>query len=100
MTPSALLSDAALGRRATAGRAPTPGRGGGTPVRTRASAASSSDRLDDAILLSAKLIYASSPAMEHTREGHPESNLRVPAILDALAAANLTPEARASWRGR
>ena len=38
----ALLSDAALGRRATAGRAPTPGRGGGTPVRTRASAASSS----------------------------------------------------------
>ena len=33
--------------------------------------------------------------MEHTREGHPESNLRVPAILDALAAANLTPEARA-----
>ena len=99
MTPSALWSDAALGRRATAGRAPTPGRGGGTPVRTRASAsaasASSPDRLDDAILLSAKLIYASSPAMEHTREGHPESNLRVPAILDALAAANITPEARA-----
>ena len=94
MTSSALLLDAALGRCATAGRAPTPGRG---PVRTRASATSSSasDCLDDASLLSAKLIYASSPAMEHTREGHPESNLRVPAILDALAAANLTPEARA-----
>ena len=88
------MLDAALGRCVIAGRAPTPGRG---PVRTRASAtsSSSSDRLDDASLLSAKLIYASSPAMEHTREGHPESNLRVPAILDALAAANLTPEARA-----
>ena len=88
------MLDAALGRCATAGHAPTPGRG---PVRTRASATSSSasDCLDDASLLSAKLIYASSPAMEHTREGHPESNLRVPAILDALAAANLTPEARA-----
>jgi len=41
-----------------------------------------------------RLIYATSPALDHARDGHPESNARVPAILDALLDANLTPEAR------
>ena len=50
--------------------------------------------LDDATLKSAKLIYATSPALDHVREGHPESNARVPAILDALAEAHLTPGER------
>jgi acetoin utilization deacetylase AcuC-like enzyme len=32
--------------------------------------------------------------LDHARDGHPESNARVPAILDALADADLTPAAR------
>ena len=50
--------------------------------------------LDVATLKSAKLIYATSPALDHMREGHPESNERVPAILDALGEAHLTPSER------
>jgi hypothetical protein len=50
--------------------------------------------LDPAILFSSKLIYATSPALGHMQEGHPESNMRVPAILDALTEAHLTPQER------
>jgi acetoin utilization deacetylase AcuC-like enzyme len=50
--------------------------------------------LDPETLRTSKLIYATSPALDHARDGHPESNARVPAILDALLAANLTPERR------
>ena len=53
-------------------------------IRPRAAAAGGECTLDDATLKSAKLIYATSPALTHMREGHPESNTRVPAILDAL----------------
>ena len=98
MTPSALTASAGL-RRASSALASAPTHATSRraamrserAVQTRASASG----LDDDTLKSARLIYASSPAMEHMREGHPESNLRVPAILDALADANLTPTARA-----
>jgi len=50
--------------------------------------------IDAAALRDAKLIYATAPAMLHMREGHPESNARVPAILDALALGGLTPAER------
>ena len=46
------------------------------------------------LLLSSKLIFATSAALDHARDGHPESNARVPAILDALVDADLTPAAR------
>ena len=39
--------------------------------------------------------HATNAALEHAREGHPESNARVPAILDALSEARLTPDERA-----
>jgi acetoin utilization deacetylase AcuC-like enzyme len=51
--------------------------------------------LDDADWLrSASIIYASSPAMDHERVGHPECNARVPAILAALDAARITARDR------
>ena len=58
------------------------------------SGAGSSFSLDADVLKSSKLIYATSPALDHARDGHPESNARVPAILDALLDANLTLELR------
>ena len=42
-----------------------------------------------------KLIYISSPALSHDRLGHPECAARGTAILDALQANKLTPEALA-----
>ena len=58
------------------------------------SSSSSSSSLSPDLLLSSKLIFATSAALDHARDGHPESNARVPAILDALADADLTPAAR------
>ena len=43
---------------------------------------------------SPSLLFATSAALEHVQLGHPESNARVPAILDALKAGALTPAAR------
>ena len=66
-----------------------------TPVTRAASDdASSTCALDAETLRTSRLIYATSPALDHARDGHPESNARVPAIMDALLDANLTPEAR------
>lgn len=76
-------------------RPPAPRRARAHPVVVVVAAAAGGEcTLDDATLKSAKLIYATSPAMDHMREGHPESNARVPAILDALAEARLTPHER------
>lgn len=41
-----------------------------------------------------RVVYATSAALEHALEGHPESNARVPAIVEALARDGLTPETR------
>ena len=80
--------DRRAGRRA--GRA--------TPVTRAASddeeSSSLTWTLDPTTLETSRLIYATAPALDHARDGHPESNARVPAILDALLDANLTPEAR------
>lgn len=65
------------------------------PPRATVVASAGECALDDATLRSAKLIYATNAALEHAREGHPESNARVPAILDALSEARLTPDERA-----
>ena len=43
---------------------------------------------------SARVVYATSKALEHACEGHPESNARVPAIEEALKRHGLTPETR------
>jgi acetoin utilization deacetylase AcuC-like enzyme len=72
--------------------------GRATPVTRAASddeeSSSSTWTLDPTTLETSRLIYATAPALDHARDGHPESNARVPAILDALLDANLTPEAR------
>ncbi|XP_055959599.1 uncharacterized protein LOC130014783 [Mercurialis annua] len=38
----------------------------------------------------ARIIYSVAPAMDHNQESHPESHLRVPAIVTALQNMNLT----------
>ena len=43
---------------------------------------------------SARVVVATSRAMDHACEGHPESNARVPAIEEALKRHGLTPETR------
>eukprot|EP00271_Cylindrocystis_brebissonii_P012936 TRINITY_DN3244_c0_g1_i1.p1 TRINITY_DN3244_c0_g1~~TRINITY_DN3244_c0_g1_i1.p1 ORF type:complete len:524 (-),score=67.32 TRINITY_DN3244_c0_g1_i1:543-2114(-) len=45
-------------------------------------------------LLDAEIVYAAAPSLGHHQEGHPESNQRVTAILEALDKAQLTPKAR------
>ncbi|XP_074308612.1 histone deacetylase 14, chloroplastic isoform X2 [Silene latifolia] len=50
----------------------------------------------DLQLASAKVIYSVAPAVGHNQESHPESNLRVPAIADALEQMKLTPKYRSS----
>ncbi|KAK1300546.1 Histone deacetylase 14 [Acorus calamus] len=47
-------------------------------------------------LSSADLIYCSAPAMGHNKESHPESNLRVPSIMNALEELELTTKYRGS----
>ena len=69
--------------------------GRATPVRRAApDDTESTCSLDTGTLSSSRLIYATAPALDHARDGHPESNARVPAIMDALLDASLTPEAR------
>lgn len=77
-------------------------RRGGTPSTSRrelrpvraVSESGSTFVLDDSALRTSKLIYAASPGLGHFQPGHPESDARVPAILDALFDANLTPTLR------
>ncbi|KAK1602482.1 hypothetical protein QYE76_002583 [Lolium multiflorum] len=52
--------------------------------------------LPDSLLCDARVLYCASPAMGHTKESHPESNKRVPAIVDALEKLELTPKHRGS----
>ncbi|KAK1257035.1 Histone deacetylase 14 [Acorus gramineus] len=47
-------------------------------------------------LSSAEVIYCSAPAMGHNKESHPESNLRVPSIMNALEELELTTKYRGS----
>lgn len=53
-------------------------------------------------LVEARVIFAAAPALGHYQEGHPESNERVPSILEALERGKLTPEVRnepaVSWQ--
>ncbi|KAJ3703960.1 hypothetical protein LUZ61_007665 [Rhynchospora tenuis] len=46
------------------------------------------------LIHSAKVIYCVSAAMGHNKEAHPESNKRVPAIVDALDRLELSPKYR------
>ncbi|XP_057541894.1 histone deacetylase 14, chloroplastic isoform X1 [Amaranthus tricolor] len=48
----------------------------------------------DVQLTNAKVIYSVAPAKGHNQESHPESNLRVPAIVDALDKMELNPKHR------
>lgn len=52
--------------------------------------------LPDSLLCNARILYCASPAMGHNKESHPESNKRVPAIVDALEKLELTPKHRGS----
>lgn len=45
-------------------------------------------------LVEARIVFCAAPAMGHTQEAHPECNARVPAVLEALQNAKLTPEFR------
>ncbi|KAJ6737304.1 HISTONE DEACETYLASE [Salix viminalis] len=47
-------------------------------------------------LTGARVIYSVAPAMGHNQEAHPESHLRVPAIVSALEKAELTSKFRGS----
>lgn len=47
-------------------------------------------------LTDARVIYSVAPAMGHNQEAHPESYLRVPAIVSALEKAELTSKFRGS----
>ncbi|XP_077214348.1 histone deacetylase 14 isoform X2 [Tasmannia lanceolata] len=47
-------------------------------------------------LSDARVIYCAAPAMGHNQESHPESNFRVPAIIDLLDKMELTPKYRGS----
>ncbi|CAL9192935.1 unnamed protein product [Musa hybrid cultivar] len=44
----------------------------------------------------ARILYSIAPAMGHNKESHPESNKRVPAIIDALEKLELSPKYRYS----
>ncbi|KAK8449959.1 hypothetical protein SEVIR_7G292100v4 [Setaria viridis] len=52
--------------------------------------------LHDNSLLDARILYCTSPALGHNKEAHPESNKRVPAIVDALEKLELSPKHRGS----
>ncbi|MCO5551747.1 hypothetical protein L7F22_005251 [Adiantum nelumboides] len=45
-------------------------------------------------LVEARIVFCTESAMGHTQEAHPECNARVPAILEALEKAKLTPQFR------
>lgn len=44
----------------------------------------------------ARVLYCVAPATGHNKESHPESNLRVPAIIDALERLELSSKYRGS----
>ncbi|CAN6339878.1 unnamed protein product [Urochloa humidicola] len=46
----------------------------------------------DDSLLDARILFCTSPALGHNKEAHPESNKRVPAIIDALDKLELSPK--------
>ena len=73
------------------------GRGRGREVRTRVAGTASGRTLESE---SARVVYATSRALDHACEGHPESNARVPAIEEALTRNGLTPETREGNWGR
>ncbi|RWR92791.1 histone deacetylase 14 [Cinnamomum micranthum f. kanehirae] len=50
----------------------------------------------DVNLSEADILYCAAPAMGHNRESHPESNFRVPAIINALEKMELTSKYRGS----
>lgn len=50
----------------------------------------------DIQLANAKVVYSVALATGHNQESHPESNLRVPAIVDILEKMELTPKYRSS----
>uniref|UniRef100_A0A2N9J7K8 Histone deacetylase domain-containing protein n=1 Tax=Fagus sylvatica TaxID=28930 RepID=A0A2N9J7K8_FAGSY len=50
----------------------------------------------DERITNARVIYAVAPAMGHNQESHPESNFRVPAIVNVLEKMELTPKFRGS----
>ncbi|GJN13629.1 hypothetical protein PR202_gb00354 [Eleusine coracana subsp. coracana] len=52
--------------------------------------------LPEKSLLDACILYCTSPALGHNKEEHPESNKRVPAIVDALEKLELSPKHRGS----
>ncbi|KAG2615181.1 hypothetical protein PVAP13_3NG072600 [Panicum virgatum] len=52
--------------------------------------------LPDNSLIDARILYCTSPALGHNKEAHPESNKRVPAIVDALEKLELSPKHRGS----
>ncbi|WVZ88759.1 hypothetical protein U9M48_035236 [Paspalum notatum var. saurae] len=52
--------------------------------------------LPDNFLLDARILYCTSPALGHNKEAHPESNKRVPSIVDALEKLELSPKHRGS----
>ncbi|XP_072966497.1 histone deacetylase 10, chloroplastic isoform X2 [Typha angustifolia] len=58
-------------------------------VKKDSDAASSNVLLHDA-----RVLYCVAPAMGHNKESHPESNKRVPAIINALERLELTPKYR------
>ena len=73
------------------------GRGRGREVRTRVAGTSSGTSSFESE--SARVVYATSRALDHACEGHPESNARVPAIEEALTRNGLTPETRQGGGG-
>ncbi|KAF7071387.1 hypothetical protein CFC21_076715 [Triticum aestivum] len=68
---------------------------GGASV-SHANGAPKDSPLPDSLLRDARILYCASPAMGHNKEAHPESNKRVPAIVDALEKLELTPKHRGS----
>ncbi|CAA6660386.1 unnamed protein product [Spirodela intermedia] len=50
--------------------------------------------LSNHLLSDARIIYCAAPALGHNKESHPESNLRIPSIIDALDKMELTPKFR------
>ncbi|KAM0824952.1 hypothetical protein ACQ4PT_069882 [Festuca glaucescens] len=69
--------------------------GSGTSV-SDGNGARKDSALPDSLLRDARVLYCASPAMGHNKESHPESNKRVPAIVDALEKLELTPKHRGS----
>lgn len=86
--PLRLVQRSRLGLRSRTTRSRAP------PLR--AVAESDGVSLSSPVTGSTKLLFASAPALGHAWPGHPESNERVPAILEALEAGGLTPEALGS----